>query len=491
MRSMTKSRIFLWGLLSFLAGVLARSFFVFPTALIFWGVLLVFSGWIAGLCIKQRSISLACFFLLLFFVGVLRFDRAEALLPDLSPFDGKEIAVRGVIAQDPEQLFQAQRFLLEGDIKIQETKNQRVAVLVTSRKYPEYVLGDEVVARGVFEKSFRKDISGQMPFPSIERISEGNVSFWREMLSRLKRAFEGRIESVLPEPHASLLKGLLLGVRESLPGSLLEDLKRTGTTHIIALSGYNITIVGEFVLLLLLFFTVPFRISFWIASAFIVFFVIMTGASPSVVRAGIMGILVLVARRSGRVYYLTNALACAAAVMVFVHPFLLRFDVAFELSFLATVGLAYGSPIIDRWMGTFNVFRARSISGSDHSGAFAALKRILAETLAAQLAVLPLLIFLFGRVSLVSPIANVLVLVSVPYAMAFGFAAGALSFASSVLGNAVGAVAWLFLEYQIRTVHMLGLLPGAAVEVGTWLLYPLLLGYLFYVWYIWNRQRKT
>ena len=305
-------------------------------------------------------------------------------------------------------------------------------------------------------------------------MAEGKGSKIKLFLAKIKNSFENKLDLILSEPHNAFLKGLLFGERESLPADLVLNFQRTGTTHIVALSGYNITLLARFFLIVLLYLTVPYYLSFWVASLAIILFVVMVGASPSVVRAAIMGILVLLAGREGRSYHITNALVFAGALMLWQNPKILRFDAAFQLSFLATLGLVYVSPLLEKLFQ-----RRHSGLRTEKEHLFLSFKKIFIETISAQFAVLPLLIYLFGQVSLVSPLVNVLILLAVPYVMAVGFAAAASAFIFYPLGQILGWAAWVLLEYKIRIISLFAGLPLAFVQVSGWAWAILIIFYIF------------
>ncbi|QQG45005.1 MAG: ComEC family competence protein [Candidatus Sungiibacteriota bacterium] len=496
---MTKSRIFLFLLLAFVAGVAVRSFISVSVFMIWFGILLAVVVVILGIFKKQKAATLYGFLFLAFLAGIFRFMAAEHSPPDLTALYGNPITIQGIVVEEPEQKETTQHL----KVKIGSFA-PNFYTLATTRKYPEYKMGDELKIAGLLQKPenyddfdyisylAKEDIYSTMSFPLIEKVGERRGNKLRISLSEIKKSFEEKIDRVLPEPHASFLKGLLLGERGSLPKDLVENFNRTGTTHIVALSGYNITLVGRFFVNLLLFLTIPFQISFWVASVAIMLFVILTGASPSVVRAGIMGILVLVANREGRSYHMTNALVLAGAVMIFQNPKILRFDTAFQLSFLATIGLVYLSPYVENYIDRirFRLSQARARFILERKKSFKS-KQILTETLSAQLMVLPLLIYLFGRVSFISPITNVLILLAVPYSMAVGFAAGALGFLWEPLSLVAGYAVWFLLEYKIRTIELFGSLPYASLQLGEWFLVPLVLGYGYVAFRLWKKAAKT
>ena len=483
---MTKSRIFLYALLAFIAGVAVRSFVVLPLLLL-WAAMLGAVSVIALVAFRRKKTTAVYgLFLLVFVIGASRFAYVEASRPDLSSLYGRPHSFVGIVVEEPERTEKVERFAVETEIE-----GIPFRALVTTRLYPRYAIGDELDITGVLEQPqnysdfdyvsylARDGIFATIGFPEIEKVGEGKGSRVKYVLSRVKHAFEEKIEVVLPEPHAAFLKGLLLGERESLPSNLVEQFKITGTTHIVALSGYNITLIGRSLMNLFLWFTIWFQLSFWLALTAILLFVVMTGASASVVRAGIMGILVLVAQKEGRMYAATNALVCAAALMVFQNPFILRFDVAFQLSFLATLGLILLSPHVERLVNRF--WREKRLPR---------VRSIFIETLSAQIMVLPFLVYLFGRVSLVSPLSNVLVLVAVPHAMGIGFFAGLFGFFADGAGRLVGAGAWLLLSYIMFVIDIFSRVPFASVAVPVGSAAFLAAGYIIILIFLWKRSAK-
>ncbi|MFH0852370.1 MAG: ComEC/Rec2 family competence protein, partial [bacterium] len=298
----------------------------------------------------------------------------------------------------------------------------------------------------------KSDIYSVISYPEIKVVASGQGSKLKQSLFWLKQRFEGAIEKILPEPQAAFLAGLTLGEKKELSQELTEAFKKTGTTHIVALSGYNISIIAGFFMTIFGWFMLRRSLRFWLAVVAIIFFTVLTGASASVVRAAIMGILVLVARQEGRMYNVRNALAFAGAVMIFINPKILRFDIGFQLSFGATMGLVWLAPVFEKWF----VKLPRALG----------LKEILIATLSAQLAVLPLLLVYFGQLSIVSPAANLVVLVFVPWAMLIGFLAGSAAMIWLALGKIFGWLAWLILTFEIKAIEFFASLPLASVKIS-------------------------
>lgn len=479
---MSKSRIFLWILLAVIAGVGVQSFI--PVPLLFLFIAAIASTTILGTgAIRQkRGLWIPALLCLAFLCGAIRFATADFGQSDFSRLYDKSIVIQGVIDEDPDRAGLNQRIVAAITAINGSGTEKSFRVLVTTRRFPEYALGDEIKLRGMMESPRRdtafdevsylkrRGITATLFYPQVERIAQGKGNWLVLRLARLKYAFENNIEDILPEPHAAFLKGLIVGDRASLPPEILEQFRATGTSHMVALSGYNITIIASAIQRVFLALTIPFVLSFWLASGLIILFIIMTGAGASIVRAGIMGLLLLVAEKEGRIYRMTPALAVAAAAMVMQNPYVLRFDAGFQLSFGATLGLVYISPYVERWIDTISrrvrrdkTARALSERGEKETPL---AKKILIETLAAQIAALPLLMFLFGRVSLVSPIVNVLVLMVTPYAMGIGFVAALIAFISPAAGRVAGGVAWIILEYQLRTVAFFATIPFASIQIG-------------------------
>lgn len=511
---MTKSRIFFWLLFAFIAGVAVASFL--PLGLpILWAVF-VFGGAIAAFGIRRVAerqtimVSGACVMVAAF--GMFWFLRAASADLPLENELGKTVTIiEGVMVAEPRESAKSQQLIVR-----EEATGARVLIFV--RNFPAYRYGDRIRAKGEirrpanFADDFdyaaylaKDDIYYVMSFPELATLGHGEESRVYAFLFSVKGMFSRSIERILPEPHAAFLKGLLIGERQSFSEELREELRTTGTTHLVALSGYNITIVGDNLLRLLRFLLVPFAAAFWAATVGIVGFVLLTGAQASVVRAAIMGLLVLIARREGRQYRMQNALAFAAFVMLVQNPKILRFDVAFQLSFLATLGLVYGSPLFERWydrarsrvwllLRDAGILREYRGERERKRPRRRMIRETLVTTLGAQLFVAPLLVFSFGSISLVSPVANLFVLPTIPYTMFAGFIAALAGLLATAAGRVVAWAAWLLLEYELRVIGAFAAIPHAAIEsraVG-FIIVSLLYGALaFWLWRRWRKEREV
>ncbi|MFA6197559.1 MAG: ComEC/Rec2 family competence protein [Patescibacteria group bacterium] len=288
----------------------------------------------------------------------------------------------------------------------------------------------------------------QTAYVEVEGSQRSHVVM--RLLFQAKHWTTERLQLALPEPQASLMAGLLIGSRSGLPESVSNDFRASGVSHIIAISGYNITIIASMI------FTVTCRYlgrnrSFWLVVAVLFVFTIMTGAQASVVRAAIMGIMALLAKKIGRVGAITNIWLVAGLLMIAANPMVLVYDAGFQLSFLATAGLIWISPVIEKYLKW-----VPQLVG---------IRESLASTLSATALTLPIMIGNFRQVSLISPVVNMLILPVIPAIMAVGAIIIVTAAVSATLSQIIGWFGWLGLSYILSITHWFGNLPHAAIKI--------------------------
>lgn len=311
--------------------------------------------------------------------------------------------------------------------------------------YVSYLKKDGIRIISNYPKNMKKDNNN-----SILTITDKIKIYVYKPIFAIKNKFESAVNKSIPEPNASFINGILLGTRQNISADLKDAFSRTGTSHILAISGYNITIIAWAILSLLLFFAKR-KKAFWFCVIIIIVFTVMTGASASVVRASVMGLVLLFANGYGRLYDPRNSLLLAGGAMVFINPFLLRFDIGFQLSFLAVLGLAYFYPLLSYWARKIpEIFK---------------IKETLLATVSAQIFVAPLLAYQFHSFSLISVLANILILPFIPAAMALGFLSGVGGMILAPLGQILGYVVWAITKFQIGVVENLAAFQHASV---TW-----------------------
>lgn len=468
-------------IISFLAGVFLCSqirISYFETALFFI--------WAISLLIVFRSKKMLIFIILSSIFLVFGYCRYYFSIPLTGPDsvhyyqnENVQYKVRGVISGNPDRrkekvnyFFDVKQMLLNG-----KWNGVSGRILVSADLYPEYFYGDSIELYGFiippaeFEGfSYKNYLSLYNVYsvvyrPYITRISSDGGSPFFSVLYSLKDTFEERINELFPEPMASFSAGLLTGSRKGIPDDLMESFNITGLTHIIAISGYNISLIIFFVSS---FFSKSSRkIKLPLIIGFVVLFTLFVGASPAVVRASIMGIISVMALALGRQSLVLNALLMSAFVMVLMNPNVLLFDVGFQLSFLATLGLILTGEKIKKIFSFL----------PDCFG----IREGIAMTLSAQVFALPIILLNFERLSLISPIANILIVPFIPFAMLFGFTAVILSCVNFSLGFLFTFPAWLTLKWIVEIAGALAKIPFSSVETPWFTVYHFAGYYLFII----------
>lgn len=456
-----KSKIFLLFCLSFIVGVFLGKYFV----LINWhatGMAILAMFFLILITVRWRPstrtgqlVFLTGFLGLTLLLGAWRWQSSLPKLDRnfIGRFYEQEIEFDAVVVREPDVRSNKANLTLE-------SSDFNGRVLLNVGRYPEYEYGDRLLVRGKVEEPFvseefsykdylaRYQTYAVMRFPEVEKIGTGEGNKLKALLLQVKHQFQSVLSQVLPEPHNALALGLILGLKRSLPPDLSDALVIAGVSHIIVISGYNISIITRNLLKTRAWWGR--RTAFWLSLLTVLAFVVLTGAEASVIRAAIMGMLVVLALNVGRIYQPVNALIFVATVMIAQNPKILSFDIGFQLSFLATLGLIYLAPMFEHWF-----FRIPDILS---------FRSNLSSTLAALALTLPLLILYFDRISLVAPLANVAILWTIPYTMFLAFFTGLAGIIFLPLANLLAGLPWLFLELQIRVVEFFASLPLAATE---------------------------
>jgi competence protein ComEC len=254
----------------------------------------------------------------------------------------------------------------------------------------------------------------------------------------------------------------LYGEKGGLNQKTLDNFRTTGIVHIVVLSGANVTLIAVF--LLNIFSRISRRFGFIIGSVGILAFAIMTGGGTTTLRASIMALLAVGTQWFGREYDITRALAIAGFIMIAFNPLTLLYDISFQLSFLATIGLVYIGPLIEpfiRWMPKQFELRSNFLA-----------------TIATQIFVLPLLMYSTGQVSIISIIVNLLALPFIPYAMLFGFLSSLAGFLFAPLAWILSLPTYFFLTVPLRLVDLFSRISWASVTLPQIPMWSLILCYL-------------
>lgn len=364
--------------------------------------------------------------------------------------------ITGMVAERP-QLDDKQKVVLQVE---------HYKILINLPRYPEYSYGQTLKISGKLETptvfpdfNYQNYLKGKQIYlvvnraDSVEITGNGGSSI-KSWLYQTANKFEAALNKSLPEPESSFAAGLLIGSKRGLSDTLITQMQNSGTSHLVAISGYNITIIIIALMSVLAF--LGRKTAFSLSLLVTITFVVLTGASASVVRGAIVGLLAIFAKLIDRRANNTNLLLLAAVLILIFNPLMLLYDFGFLLSFSAFAGLIYFSPILsylfnkDKWLKKLPEFASNP----------------LRETLSAQAMSLPLLLLAFGKFSVIAPLANVLILPLIPTAMAFSLGIGLLGMIQNFAGVLAGYIGWLLLKYPLLVIQYCGDFKLAAFDFG-------------------------
>ena len=510
---MTSSKIVLYLCLSFIGGIFISSLLVVPKFII--GELFILGVFYSLFFLKQKPILVFGICLIILAFGILRYQIA------LNNFENAElrnfidflepIQVVGKVIKEPD----VRENNINLTVRVEELLINKIGIpmegkiLVTIGRYPEYQYGDKLKIAGllktppVFEEGeedkpssstfaaardfnykdyLRKDgILAIMFYPEISQkpAESGSPSAFYGRILSFKNKLREAVNQNLSPPQSSILAAVILGDKRNISEEWKDKLNRTGLRHLTAVSGMHIVILTSILMSFLI------AIGFWRGQAFyltvgfIFLYILMIGFQPSAVRAAIMAGLFLSAQKVGRVSYSQRAVIFAGALMLAQNPFLLKNDVGFQLSFLAVMGIIYLFSIFQRWL--------KFIPQDKYLN----LKNILSMTFSAQVFTLPILIYNFGYLSLVSPLTNILIVPLLPFIMVSGFIFSLVGIFWQFLGWLLSFPAWLLLTYLTKIIDWFYCLPFASLEFKiSWqwvLIFYLILGY--FVWRLKEKER--
>jgi len=498
---MRKSEIFLYFSVCFILGIATRSLFSFDIfySFVFLLICLVASA-VVWARFRYRIILLGAIFL---FLGILRY---EISLPKVNQnhiafYNGQQVELIGQISSEPDARERYVKLTISNlqltiNKKQSKVKNKKVKgkVLVNAYKYGgDYNYGDWVKVRcklekpGIFESGNKgrdfdygqylsvKGVYAVCYRPDFVKKVAVDLSGLARIKTRIyakvidaKQKFKNIIDQNLPLPQSGLLNAMLLGYRRELSPEIIDQFSKTGVAHIIAISGLHITFIAGILFYFFIILGVPRQKSFWPAILILFLYVLMIGFRASAIRAFIMGAALFYALKIGRLKNSINILILAAVILLLINPKLLFFDISFQLSFLAVLGILWFYPFLSNWLasislaGVKNMFHIKQRKHEDQStqkissvfgkGKFCS---VVALTLSAQALTLPLVFYYFGRIPIISPITNLLILPLLPVILVLGILMILLGLIWSKLAFGIGILLWLILSYIIKVTSIL------------------------------------
>jgi len=413
--------------------------------------------------------------LALLIAGGVRHRGAEAALtfPVLEGLRGSEAVLVARVSQEPEPRGARQLLILTVTAAGHDDAADAAtgSVMAWLPLYPQYHQDELLEVRGRLEPLFerpgsdsagllaRRSVVGFLYDPHLRVLGTRSPAGWEAWPTSARRALSGALAAALPEPEASLAAALLFGARTTLPRSVNEAFQATGTSHLLAVSGYNLTLVAAWIGTL---FVVALgrRRALWPSLAAAWAYALLVGDQPPVLRAAAMASLALAATYLGRPASGVAALALSAAVFAALDPLVLG-EPSFQLSFLAVAGLFL---LAGPWQRHLEVaFEGLQGRLGWRAGPLRVVSDTLVVTSAASLITVPLIALLFQRLAVITPLANLIAQPLVPVAMALSMPAALTGLLLPDLAPYVAAPAWLTLHALTTVVEGLARVPGASL----------------------------
>ena len=484
-----QNKIFYIACFGFLFGVLVRSFLFFNIYfVILCGVVALALFLFFSLISKSKWGVLAAIFVLTFCFGVFRFNMVDVTNPaNFESQVGQKETFQGIVVDEPSIAPTDQHLMVKVSQGTEATE-----ILISTGLDQTFAYGDEINFTGKLKKPenfltdegktfdyidyLRKDgILYVMSFPQVAVVSHGNGNFIKSALFYAKEKFLQKMSYVIPTPESIFMVGILLGERSDFDQNLKNNFVNTGMIHLITISGYKVTMLASWLMALFSFLPINFAILMGIFA--ICLFVLLTGAPATALRAGIMAILALVARATGRNYDIARALVLTALVMVLLNPFILFYDVSFQLSFIGTVAIIFYLPKIKKY---FSWITPRF-----------GLQEIVAITAAIYIFVSPYIMYEIGNFSIVALPANILIMPFFPLTMIFGFLTGLVGIISAFISVPFGYISYIFLHYELGVINFLSGLPFASFSFAGFPLWLTILIYLYFTYMLFGRSIKS
>ncbi|MEI6288309.1 MAG: ComEC/Rec2 family competence protein [bacterium] len=491
------SKILLICLFAFIVGIFAGNFFVLDAFYIFCVLLFLILFLIFNF--KNKKVLIVFLILICFCFGLWRQMIAS---PDLSDpqkiyhYYNQQVLATGKIVEVKKNLSGQKLTVDVLTIRVDNPAYRQAGntisasgkILATTDLYPAYDFGQSVEMLGTIKQPQKindfdygqylsaKHVFALMSFPEIKSAPSKNYFSIYYYLYFLRDKLSAGLARTIVEPQASLFQAMLFNDMSNLSPDWNTIFSLTGVTHIIAISGSHLVLIMSLLSVLLIGFGLRRQQTFWPIVIIIILYIMLVGAPASAVRSGIMGLMVLYTQKIGRISGSLNLILLACVLILLFNPASLMFDAGFQLSFLAVIGLAYLLPILKKYFARLPEFWQ--------------FKEMFLMTLSAQIMTLPLIIFSFHKLSLISFLANLLVLPIVPFLMAWGFINSLVSLVYAPLGTLCGYVSYFAGGYFLWTVHALSKWPWGCLEIQNFNSLMLVGVYVLIIcWLVWENRK--
>lgn len=496
---MREHRIFFYSCLSFVVGIFVaqvikiNAIIAFSLGLFFLFLFLVIKE-------EKREVWLLLFISILMF-GAWRFYFS------LENYNGKHIVnyserqleLSGKVFKEVERKNLFARVYLNNLVLNNADNEKKIkgGLLVFASVYKDIKFGNEVKLScqinlpGIIESAGAKDFNYEkyLDLQGVDAVCyrPSKISIQQEKLNvvqkikstliGLRQNLKKGLEKILPIQEASLLKAMLLGYRNEITDEMRLNFSKSGVSHIMAISGMHVAIVVAMVFLLLIYMGLNRKQAFWPTVLLVFLYVVLSGFRISAVRAFVMAVAVLWAYKSFRLAKTINLLMLAGVVLLFINPKFIFYDIGFQLSFLAVLGILLFFASFMQWL-KFVPYKY-------------GIRSLVAVTLSAQILTLPLVVYYFGIISLISPVANLLIIPLVPLVLVLGMFVLLLGLINIKLAFWFGLLVWPFLKYLNLVTHYIAQIKIFSIETGkVWLGWIIIIyAFIIYIYFKYVKQK--
>ena len=395
-----------------------------------------------GLHYRIRIVTFLPIFIVSLSVGYLHASNVDRSLQPLENFAGRAITLSGTISEDPQQTARGEKRIILKDIKVEGVKYEG-SIWITA-KSGEYKRGDGLTIRDVMTPGFGV-FQLTATYVTIVKHTKTN-----DPLIALRDSFASALRAVVVEPAASLGIGFVIGQKSALPPDLDDQLRTVGLTHLVVASGYNLTILMRFAKRIFEEHSKFLVIA--VSSGLVITFIAISGASPSMVRAGIVAGLSLIAWWYGRRFHPVILILFVACLTAVIEPIYLWADIGWWLSFLAFFGVLVISPLL------LNIiFKDKNPSS---------FVQLIFETMSAQVITLPLILLVFGTLPVLAIVANIITAPIIPFAMLATLIGGIVSIIAPAVAPLFAIPAEILLSYVIAITRFLSMPSWSLIDIG-------------------------
>ncbi len=456
-------------------------------------LIIIFAAFIAAIffCFKYiqipRKDRIVSFIIIGVIAGILVSNIFESMRSVPPPDDGEKIHDTFIITSSDERS--------NGFVYTIKFDNKNLNQKFLLRSDSAYRIGDVVEVSGTFQKpdSFVTDSGtvfdyekylwvsntvGTIKTKDVEIIGEKKYLVIKRALVSVQRSAINLFRKIFPYPESGLMGGFVLGEKHGLPDDVADDMRTAGLSHIIVLSGFNIILVMGMTRRLVS----PYLGYRWrriIALFVALFLVLLSGAEVPALRAFLMAGCTIIAELTIRPGSAGRALMITACLLSLLNPRSLGYDVSFQLSILATIGVIYIAPRIETFLIKLHIPTSFD------------LRKTLADTMSAQIMVTPLLLGTLGTFSVYGILANIIVTPLVPYLTMAGIGLLFIGIISSGLGALLAIPITFVLSYIIWIAHKIAIFPGALITIENLPIITLLISYVLLGWWVMSRRRES